>query len=70
MKRTLRFFWVHRGEYPYFYKAVGLCMLCIGSIIFVSEYVVLKTSEVIVYTVITPLGEELLKSSVNSVGKR
>jgi hypothetical protein len=39
-------------------------MLVLGGVVFVIEYVVLPINDLVVYTVLGPVGEELLKSSV------
>jgi hypothetical protein len=47
-----------------FYKVVCLSLLVVGCIVFVSEYLILPTNETMVYLLLAPLGEELVKSSV------
>jgi hypothetical protein len=39
-------------------------MLLVGCIIFVCEYFVLPVNDIVVYTLLAPVGEELVKSSV------
>jgi hypothetical protein len=57
-------FRLHWREYPFFYKVVCLLLLVVGCAVFVSEYLIVSTNETLVYLVLAPLGEELVKSSV------
>jgi hypothetical protein len=63
-KENFAYVRLHWLMYPYFYKVVSLCMLGVGFFVFVCEYVLLPVNAVVVYTVLAPFGEELVKSSV------
>lgn len=63
-KQNFTLFQSHWREYPYFHKTIALCMLCIGMFVVVSEYALLPANQMVVYLLLAPLGEELVKLSL------